>query len=124
MKKRWLMLIFFIIILAGLVLFGAKELLAPEDQKNTQAAFISTDGTLVCLPHKDQSGPQTMECAYGIQTDDGKYYGLQDTTANYELITRFPMNTRVHAEGGLGTVADDRYQSSGVIQLVSLEQVN
>jgi hypothetical protein len=25
------------------------------------------EGTIVCLPHRDTSGPQTMECAFGLQ---------------------------------------------------------
>lgn len=33
-------------------------------------------GTHVCLPHKDTSGPQTLECAIGIKTDAGEYYAL------------------------------------------------
>ena len=33
-------------------------------------------GTYICLPHKDTKGPQTMECAFGIQADDGYNYAL------------------------------------------------
>lgn len=32
-------------------------------------------GTIVCLPHKGD-GPHTMECAFGLKTDDGAHYGL------------------------------------------------
>lgn len=37
---------------------------------------ISLSGEYVCLPHKDTSGPQTLECMYGIKTDTGEYYGI------------------------------------------------
>lgn len=37
---------------------------------------IHISGRIVCLPHKDTSGPQTMECAYGLHGDDTYYYGL------------------------------------------------
>ncbi len=32
------------------------------------------NGEYVCLPHVDQTGPQTDECAHGIKTDAGEYY--------------------------------------------------
>lgn len=33
-------------------------------------------GEYVCLPHKDTTGPQAEECAYGLKTDDGYYYAI------------------------------------------------
>lgn len=33
-------------------------------------------GTTTCLPHKDTSGPVTLECAIGLQIDSGAFYGL------------------------------------------------
>jgi hypothetical protein len=33
-------------------------------------------GTQVCLPHKDTTGPQTLECAIGMKTEAGDYYVL------------------------------------------------
>lgn len=33
-------------------------------------------GESVCLPHTDQSGPQTLECAFGLKTENGEYYAL------------------------------------------------
>ena len=34
-------------------------------------------GKVVCLPKKGD-GPQTLECAFGVQsTNDGKYYGMR-----------------------------------------------
>lgn len=33
-------------------------------------------GTYVCLPHRDTSGPQTMECAFGLKTASGEHYAL------------------------------------------------
>ena len=43
---------------------------APEPYNATLA------GKYVCLPHADTSGPQTLECAFGLQTAAGEYYGL------------------------------------------------
>lgn len=33
-------------------------------------------GEYMCLPHKDTSGPQTMECALGMKTETGEYYAV------------------------------------------------
>lgn len=36
----------------------------------------SLQGQYVCLPHIDATGPQTLECAFGLKTDAGEYYAL------------------------------------------------
>jgi hypothetical protein len=33
-------------------------------------------GEYVCLPHADQSGPQTLECAGGLRTDTGEHFAV------------------------------------------------
>jgi hypothetical protein len=33
-------------------------------------------GEYVCLPHKDTTGPQTDECAFGLKTEVGEYYAV------------------------------------------------
>lgn len=33
-------------------------------------------GEVVCLPHKDTTGPTTLECALGMRTDAGEHYVL------------------------------------------------
>lgn len=51
-----------------------------ENSGDDTAIFTPYEGTLtgeyVCLPHKDTSGPQTMECAFGIRTTEGDYYAI------------------------------------------------
>lgn len=37
---------------------------------------VTLAGRFTCLPHKDQSGPQTEECAFGLRTDGGEYYAV------------------------------------------------
>ena len=46
---------------------------------------VTLTGKQVCLQHRDTTGPQTLECAMGIQTTDGKYYGL-----DLALISQIP----------------------------------
>lgn len=38
-------------------------------------------GKVICLPHKNVQGPQTLECAYGLETADGKKYGIRNSSA-------------------------------------------
>lgn len=33
-------------------------------------------GEVVCLPHRDTDGPQTLECAMGLRTDVGEHYAV------------------------------------------------
>lgn len=77
-------------------------------------------GTIVCLPHKDTSGPQTMECAYGLRDDSGVYYGLRDTDPNYKNIMNAPMDTQVKVTGTLTLKEDTKYQSIGVIDVTNI----
>lgn len=44
----------------------------------TQIEEVTLTGTIVCLPHKDRTGPQTLECAFGLQADGGEHYGLRN----------------------------------------------
>jgi len=44
------------------------------------------EGKIVCLPHVNTDGPQTLECMSGLQTNDGKYYLLGSGTS-HELIS-------------------------------------
>ncbi len=55
-------------------------------------------GEYVCLPHTDTTGPQTMECAYGIKTDAGEYYGV-DFMLMSELQTELQVGQRFTANG-------------------------
>jgi hypothetical protein len=33
-------------------------------------------GEYTCLPHTNTEGPQTLECAFGLKTEEGLYYAL------------------------------------------------
>lgn len=63
-------------------------------------------GTTVCLPHRDTSGPQTMECAFGIRTDDGVHYALDLSVLQTDVLFDFPTHERVVLEGSLVPLDD------------------
>jgi hypothetical protein len=71
------------ILLAGLIAVIVGLAIGKDDSKQADTgtpkdgATITVAGEYVCLPHKDTTGPQTQECAFGLKTDGGVYYALQ-----------------------------------------------
>ena len=61
---------------------------------------MTLTGVYTCLPHADTTGPQTMECALGMQTDDGAYYAL-----DFNLMSQTPP----------GLETGDRFTATGVL---------
>jgi len=78
---------------------------------------ITVTGKIVCLPHKDTTGPQTLECAFGLQTDAGTYYALSDTSQQPTGIAGMAGAARVEVTGTLAPHANSRYQDVGVISV-------
>lgn len=92
---------------------------APRDGTVTLA------GTMVCLPHRDTSGPQTMECAYGLLGDDGNYYGLTDVDSSADAaITSFATESRVQVSGDFMLGEDERYATVGDIEIETITAAN
>lgn len=58
---------------------NATKMQAPANKAVVPVQATLT-GSSTCLPHKDTTGPQTLECAMGLKTADNKYYAL-DLTA-------------------------------------------
>ncbi len=61
---------------------------------------VTLSGTYGCLPHADTSGPQTMECAFGLQTDDGDWYAV-NFGASENAMEQFQSGVHVRAEGNV-----------------------
>lgn len=71
------------IIIVVAVIVGGFFILNNHIYKEKQGTGVVTEpyratltGVQTCLPHKDTSRPQTLECAIGMQTDAGEYYAL------------------------------------------------
>lgn len=72
--------------IAVLIIFQSPEKAAQNKQNNQENPVdvtpdvtptrVSLVGEYVCLPHKDPNAIHTMECAFGLKTDDGKYYAM------------------------------------------------
>ncbi|MFA6050921.1 MAG: hypothetical protein WC761_07075 [Candidatus Paceibacterota bacterium] len=80
-----------------------------------------------CLPHKDTSGPQTMECAFGIAVaeSDG-HYGV-DTSLMSTSPVDFPVGEKVRITGIVTPVAAlsgiQKYDIDGIIRATSIEKL-
>lgn len=84
----------------------------------------SLTGVYVCLPHRDTTGPQTMECAFGLKANDGKYYALSFNKV--PELANAPMNVPVTIAGELvpiEKISSDHwriYPIEGIMEVESL----
>ncbi len=92
-------------------------------EESYQATF---SGTSTCLPHKDSDGPHTMECAFGLKTDEGPFIALDLSVLQTEAGTDLQDGSHMTVHG-LFTPADkmseDRltiYDIIGVLRVTSV----
>lgn len=48
---------------------------------------VTLSGEIICLPHKDTKGPQTLECAIGLTTNQGDNYALNTQLMSQDMPT-------------------------------------
>jgi hypothetical protein len=87
-------------------------------------------GKTVCLPHKDTSGPVTLECAIGLQAVSGDYYVLDLANRNPEgPEDLFSVEGEVQVTGTftpielLSTDMWRKYDVVGVLSVTDVEEV-
>ena len=86
-------------------------------------------GMVTCLPHRDTSGPVTMECAIGLEADDGKYYVLDFNLLATNEGMGLETGTRVEAEGvftplmALSTDHWAKYNVEGILTVAMLNRL-
>lgn len=103
-----------------------EQCMTPDGRSYTDAVApqsIEVSGEFVCLPHKNTSGPQTMECALGLKGDDGNYYGVSDTDPNYSNVSGLGTGAKVKIKGKFTSREDSKYNSVGVLTIENLEQL-
>jgi hypothetical protein len=87
---------------------------------------ITLTGTYTCLPKKNTGGPVTLECAFGLKTDEG-YYSLDMSSI---LTDNYPMlygNETITVEGMLvpkAMLSSDRWKTYDVIGVIAVEKVS
>lgn len=118
---RLFFILFLSIFFLDVVLFWGRMHTQPQRiQVLPSEGKISINGILLCLPHKNGQGPQTMECAYGLKDSEGNYYGLQDSDVHYKNITSHSVNTPILVNGSFEPKKVSQYPIIGVITVDSI----
>jgi hypothetical protein len=80
----------------------------------------SLEGEVVCLPHWDTSGPQTLECAFGLKTNDGTYYALsagETSVPPYQTGQRIRVKGTVTPKEMLSAAHWEKYDIRGIFSI-------
>ncbi len=84
-------------------------------------------GVWECLPHKDTSGPQTTECAFGIAKDQSDGHFAVDTRLMSTYPVDYAVGTHVRATG-IVTPANQlssiqKYDIDGILSATVIEKI-
>jgi hypothetical protein len=86
---------------------------------------MTLSGTYTCLPHMDTSGPQTMECAFGLKTDDGDYYAV-NFGESADAATQFQSGAHIRAEGNVvikEALSSDHWQKYNMTGIFTVTKI-
>ena len=114
-----------LVVLLALVIIGnvAKAPTSNDANDARQDQSVTIKGELVCLPHKDMQSPHTMECALGLKSTGGAYYGLRNAgQGEAGSLSAVPTNAAVEVSGTLVEEESDIYQMAGTITVKSFTQ--
>mgnify|MGYP000851018445 FL=1 len=95
--------------------------------RGTASVTTSFTGTYECLPHKDKDGIHTMECAFGIATDDGVHYAIDLQDVPEYMNTS--MGSRIQVSGiyvPLEAISSTRwstYDIKGIVRVSSFRKL-
>ncbi len=95
----------------------------------TSNTSTSVDGTFSCLPHKDTSGPVTLECAYGIKTEIGRHYALDTSLLSQTAMATLESGSKVQVTGTMVPVEAlssnqwAKYDIIGIIQVTKVQKL-
>ncbi|MET1033077.1 MAG: hypothetical protein ABWX94_01115 [Candidatus Saccharimonadales bacterium] len=118
-------ILFALLLVVVVVVVGIVSVVrAPGSDDKTPAndQRITRVGRVVCLPHKNSDGPQTLECAMGLKAEDGKHYALkdEDSPAGESLINGV-FNKHVEVSGLFNSSNETIYDIAGTITIVKLK---
>ena len=120
-EKRHSYIVVALIVLFGMVGFSVAYSLFDNRKLHNEkpGSTVAVTGIAICLPHKDTSDPQTMECGIGIKDTSGKYYALNMGSGD---ISTLPMNQAVTIEGTFENVSESIYPIEGSIRVTKIDK--
>lgn len=84
-------------------------------------------GTSTCLPHKDTTGPQTLECAFGLKGDDGLYYALDTNALAPESVAPAQSTDNTIVVTGtlvpVNTLNSDQWQKYNIVGIIQVKSI-
>lgn len=88
---------------------------------------VTVTGVWECLPHKDKTGPQTMECAFGIAKDQSDGHYAIDTSLMSTYPVDFASGAHVKVTGVLVPVEQlnsiQKYDIDGIIRATTIQKI-
>jgi hypothetical protein len=115
--RRNVLAIGLLLLVTTLALIALFQLVTLGPLDSQTSSFTSMTGTPTCLPHKDTSGPTTLECALGLKGDDGRYYQLIDAPGS---LLQDDFSSRIKVRGILAEPdSSSQYNISGRIAVKS-----
>lgn len=110
-------------LVGGFYLFNNYIYEEKQGDGNTYEPYRATlSGEYLCLPHVDTSGPQTLECAFGLKTDDGTYYAL-DFNLMSQAILDLQTGQHISASGVVTPIerlSTDHWQKYPIVGIFSV----
>jgi hypothetical protein len=132
--RKLLISIVVLVIVAGIAYFALSRDVPEPDSTNNETATttpqsVTFTGTYGCLPKKDTTGPQTLECALGLLTADGKNYGLTFEDPATQAPANIQTGSQVRITGlffDLSVItlpAEATYTMDGLIRVETIEAI-
>jgi hypothetical protein len=123
--------LFLVTLLVRGTLIPPKNLVTPGTQPDTPISLdtpppagpVVLVGEGVCLPHKGNPEITTMECAYGFQDDQGRFFALRDVSPELTTIAQLVMGVPTRITGTFYPHRDTKYEGVGIVEVTKIERI-
>lgn len=138
-QKTALAIIIALLVLLGWGVYATFNTQKSDNNSNTGLVIdpndvpqeVSLQGEFVCLPNRDTTGPQTMECALGIKSDNDLYFAIdaQGEAARNTLMS-LQTGLRIQIDGLLVPIEQissnvwQKYDVAGIISTSNIQRVS
>lgn len=121
--RNLVLLLIPLVLLAGLLLYLKPVMSEPAAPIDTVPTRLEIIGIFTCLPHRDTTGPQTMECAFGLREDGtGDHYSIDARLMASMDWQEIPTGSRVRVSGLMTPVemlSSDYWQKYDIVGIIS-----